>query len=201
MNAPFASGRFNETVDAHFGLYGGTVTDNKDPESRGRVKVRLPWIADDFVTEWAVVAQIYAGDGFGAYWIPELEDQVILAFLGGRLERPIIVGALYSEGEAPHAARSGSADPKYFRTKAGHMLLMEDGSGRKIELVDSTGNNSVLIDSEANSITVKAQGDVNVKGGANVTVEATGNLTLKGAAIKIEATGTVTVSGTAINLN
>jgi phage baseplate assembly protein V len=199
MNAPI--GRFDETVDAHFGLYGGIVTDNEDPESRGRVKLRLPWIADDFVTEWAAVAQIYAGDGFGAYWIPEVDDQVVLAFLGGRLERPVVLGALYSENEVPHAARGGGADPKYFRTKAGHMLLMEDGSGRKIELVDSTGNNSVLIDSEANSITVEAQGDVTVKGGANVTVEATGNLTLKGAAIKIEATGTVTVSGATINLN
>jgi uncharacterized protein involved in type VI secretion and phage assembly len=201
MNALIGSDRFHENVDRHFGLYGGLVTDNEDPEERGRVKLQLPWIADDYVTEWAVVSQIYAGDGFGAYWIPELEDQVLLAFLGGRLERPIVIGALYSEGEVPHAARGGGADPKYFRTKAGHMLLMEDGTGRKIELVDSTGNNKVLIDSEANSVTVEAQGDVTVKGGANVSVEATGNLTLKGAAIKIEATGTVTVSGATINLN
>lgn len=201
MNMPIGSQRFGVAAELHFGLYCGIVTDNEDPESRGRVKLQLPWIADDFETQWAAVAQIYAGDGFGAYWIPEIEDQVLVAFLAGELRRPIVVGALYSEGETPHAARGGGADPKYFRTRAGHMLMMEDGTGRKIELVDSTGNNKVLIDSEAGSITVEAQGDVNVKGGANVNVEATGNLTLKGAAIKIEASGAVTVSGATINLN
>jgi phage baseplate assembly protein V len=201
MNAPVGNRRFGAAVDSYHGIYAGTVTENEDPDGRGRVKLRLRWIDDDYITSWAAVAQIYAGNGFGAYWIPENNDQVLVAFLGGQLRRPIIVGALYSEGEVPKAARLNGADPKYFRTKAGHMLMMEDGTGRKIKLVDSTGKNSVLIDSEANSITIEAQSDVMVKGGANVTVEATGNLTLKGAAIKIEATGAVTVSGTSINLN
>lgn len=201
MNMPSGNERFGVAAELHFGLYCGVVTDNEDPESRGRVKLQLPWIADDFETQWAAVAQIYAGDGFGAYWIPELEDQVLVAFLAGELRRPIVVGSLYSEGETPHAARGGGSDPKYFRTKGGHMLMMEDGSGRKIQLVDCTGKNKVLIDSEAGSVTVEAQGDVVVKGGANISVEATGNLTLKGAAIKIEASGAVTVSGATINLN
>jgi phage baseplate assembly protein V len=201
MNAAAGRDRFSAAVDTYHGLYAGIVTDDEDPNGRGRVKLRLRWIADDFITQWAAVAQIYAGNGFGGYWIPERDDQVLVAFLGGELRRPIIVGALYSEGELPHAARLNGADPKYFRTKAGHMLLMEDGKGRKIKLVDATGKNSVLIDSEANSITIEAQSDVTIKGGANVTVEATGNLTLKGAAIKIEATGAVIVSGKSINLN
>ena len=201
MNAPTTGCRFGEAVESHFGLYGGLVTENEDPEGRGRVKLTLPWIAEEFVTEWATVAQIYAGDGYGAYWIPEVGDQVVVAFLRGELRRPIIIGSLYSQQATPHAVRGSGADPKYFRTAAGHMLLMEDGSGRKIEMIDSTGNNKILIDSEANSITVEAQTDVTVKGGANVTVEATGNLTLKGAAISIEASGAVTVSGATINLN
>ncbi len=201
MNAPATGCRFGEAVESHFGLYGGLVTENEDPEGRGRVKLTLAWIAEDFVTEWATVAQIHAGDGYGAYWIPEVGDQVVVAFLRGELRRPIIIGSLYSQQATPHAVRGSGADPKYFRTAGGHMLLMEDGSGRKIELIDATGNNKVLIDSEANSITVEAQGDVTVKGGANVTVEATGNLTLKGAAISIEASGAVTVSGATINLN
>lgn len=193
MNAPANSCRFEEAVENYYGLYAGTVSAAVDPEGRGRVQLKLPWISDDYTTGWAVVAQIYAGDGHGAYWIPEEQDQVVVAFLRGQLCTPVVLGSLYSQNVLPHAARDASADPKYFRTKGGHMLLMEDGTGKKIELVDSTGNNSVLIDSEANSITVKAQADV--------TVEATGNLTLKGAAITIEATGAVTVSGSAINLN
>lgn len=209
MNAFAGGSRFGEAADPYFGVYAAIVDDGKDPEGRGRVRLRLPWIEASYVTQWCTVAQIYAGNGYGAYWIPEEEDQVIIAFLGGELRQPIVIGSLYSRDVIPHAARESGQDPKYFRTKGGHMLLMEDGTGKKIELVDSTGNNSVLIDSEANTITVKAQADVNVEAGANVsvkgsgevTIEATGNLTLKGAAIKIEATGTVTVSGATINLN
>ncbi|UZK70311.1 phage baseplate assembly protein V [Sphingomonas sp. S1-29] len=201
MNAPASDCRFGEAVESYFGLYTAIVDNDQDPEGRGRVTLRLPWIGKTFTTQWVKVAQIYAGNGYGAYWIPEPKDQVIVAFLRGQLRHPIVIGSLYSSNVIPHAARKSGKDPKYFRTKGGHMLLMEDGTGKKIELIDSTGKNSVLIDSTANTITVKAQADVKVSGGANVSVEATGNLTLKGAAIKIEATGAVTVSGATINLN
>jgi len=191
MNAP--AGRYGEAVETYYGLYAGVVEDNKDPENRARVRVKLAWIASDFTTEWATVAQIYAGDGYGAYWIPEIDDQVIVAFMQGQLRQPIVVGSLYSQAATPEIVRGSNSDPKYFRTRGGHMLLMEDGSGRKIELIDATGDNSVLIDSEANSITVKAAADV--------TIEATGSLTLKGKDVTIKAAGSVTVSGSTINLN
>lgn len=191
MNVP--AGRFGEALETYYGLYAGIVEDDKDPEDRGRVRIKLEWISNDFTTEWANVAQIYAGDGYGAYWIPEVEDQVIVAFMRGQLSQPIVLGSIYSQLAIPKLVRGNNSDPKYFRTKAGHMLLMEDGSGRKIELIDATRDNSVIIDSEANSITVKSGGDV--------TVEAAGSLTLKGKEVTIKASGTVTVSGSTINLN
>lgn len=191
MNAP--AGRFGEALETFYGVYAGIVVDNKDPEDRGRVKVRLDWISSEFTTEWANVAQIYAGDGYGAYWIPEIEDQVIVAFMRGQLSQPVVLGSIYSQKAIPKLVRGSNSDPKYFRTKGGHMLLLEDGVGRKIELIDATRENSVVIDSEANSITVKSGGDV--------TVEAAGSLTLKGKEVTIKASGTVTVSGSTINLN
>lgn len=193
MNALTDMPRFGEAVESYYGVYAGVVVDNDDPEQRARVKVRLPWISADYTTEWMPVAQIYAGAGYGAYWIPEVDDQVLVQFLRGQLRQPVVTGSLYSQAAAPHAARGGGSDPKYFRTAGGHMLMMEDGTGRKIELIDATGNNSVVIDSEANSITVTATADV--------TIEATASLTLKGADITIEATGSVTVTGATINLN
>ena len=193
MNAPSDPGRFGETLESYYGLYAGIVVDNKDPEDRGRVRLQFAWISSEFTSEWANVAQIYAGDGYGAYWIPEIEDQVVVAFMRGQLSQPIVLGSIYSQLAMPKLVRSNNSDPKYFRTKGGHMLLMEDGTGRKIELIDASRENSVVIDSEANSITVKSGGDV--------TVEATGSLVLKGKDVTIKASGTVTVSGSTINLN
>ncbi len=194
MTLPFSLTRNAEAVESYFGIYAGIVEEIDDRDGRARIRVRLRWIADDYITEWVPVAQIYAGNGYGAYWIPESGDQVVIAFLRGQLRSPVVIGSLYSQKSLPKTARGSGSDPKYFRTAGGHMLLMEDGKGRRIELVDGTGRNSVVIDSEANSIMVKAAGDV--------TVEAAGNLTLKATNVKIEASGgSVTVSGNTINLN
>ena len=215
---------YGEPAEGRFGLHAGIVEQNVD--DRGRVRVRLEWIDARHVTEWAKVAQIYAGDGFGAYWIPEVGDQVVVAFLDGDLRDPVVVGSLYSQAAVPHAVRTKKADPKYFRTRGGHLLMMEDAEGRRIELVDLTGKNRVLIDTEANSIAIEAEADVTVdagrnlsataggdatveaagnatlKGGGSVTVEAGGSLTLKAASITIEApAGAVTVTGASISLN
>jgi uncharacterized protein involved in type VI secretion and phage assembly len=193
---------YGEPVETYFGLYAGVVVDNADPEEKGRVLVQLPWIDPGFETLWAPVSQIYAGSGYGAYWIPEISDQVLVAFMRGELRKPVVVGSLYSRDRTPFAARSGGSDPKLFRTAAGHMLLMEDGSGAKIQLIDKTANNEITIDSESNTITVKANAEVVVESSNSVTVTASGNLSIKaGGSISIEAGGSLSVKGATISLN
>lgn len=183
-----------EPLETYFGLYPGLVTDNADPEEKGRVKVRFPWIDPDFETQWAPVSQIYAGDGYGAYWIPEIDDQVLIAFMRGELRKPVVIGSIYSRDHTPHQARQGGSDPKVLRTQSGHMLLMEDGSGPKIRLVDQTGGNEIEIDSSSNKVTVRASGDVVVEAGANLSIRASGSLS-------IEAGGTLSIKGATIALN
>jgi uncharacterized protein (DUF2345 family) len=118
------------------------------------------------------------------------------------LRKPVVVGSLYSRDRTPHATRGSGADPKLFRTAAGHMLLMEDGSGAKIQLIDKTGSNEITIDSEANTITVKAQSEVVVESSGSVTVSATSDLSIKaGGSITIEAGGSLSIKGATIALN
>jgi uncharacterized protein involved in type VI secretion and phage assembly len=197
-----AAQAYGEPVETYFGLYAGIVVDNTDPDEKGRVLVRLPWIDPDFETLWAPVSQIYAGSGYGAYWIPEIDDQVLVAFMRGELRKPVVIGSIYSRDRTPYAARSGGADPKLFRTVGGHMLLMEDGSGAKIQLIDKTGNNEITIDSESNTITIKANSEVVVESSNSVTVSATGNLSITaGGSISIEASGSLSIKGATISLN
>ena len=209
---------YTEPVETYFGLYAGVVTSNDDDEKKGRVKVRLPWIDPDFETEWAPVSQIYAGSDYGAYWIPEQGDQVVVAFLRGELRKPIVVSSIYSRDRTPYMARGDGSKPKLFRTMAGHMLLMEDGEGPKIQLVDKTGKNEVVIDSGSNTVTVRADADVVVEAKKNVKVTASQSveveasqsvsisaktdLSLKATgSISIEAQGALTLSGASIALN
>jgi phage baseplate assembly protein V len=180
-----------------YGVAEALVHDNDDPLQEGRVQLTLPWFSASMVTEWCRVAQPYAGDGYGAYFVPEVGDEVLVAFVHGDMRMPVVLGGLYNGKDKPPEARGGGEDPKYIRTRAGHRISFEDAEGRqKIEVVDASGGNSVTIDTAANRLTVKATGDV--------VVEAeTSKLTLTGAAgVEIRSpAGGIVVSGATIDLN
>jgi phage baseplate assembly protein V len=178
-----------------YGVAEALVQDNDDPLREGRVRLTLPWFSASMVTEWCRVSQPYAGGGYGAYFVPEVGDEVLVAFIHGDMRMPMVLGGLYNGKDKPAEARGGGSDPKYIRTQAGHRISFEDADGRqKIEIVDASGENSVVIDTTQNSVTVKARGDI--------AVEATGKLTLKGTAgVEITSPARVVVSGTTIDLN
>ena len=195
--------RSRSTDNRFYGVVEALVESNADPEQEGRIKVSYPWFSGEMVSEWCRVAQPYAGPGYGAYFVPEVGDEVLVAFVHGDMRLPVVVGGLYNGQDKPPVARNGQ-DPKYIQTKAGHKILMEDASGQqKIEIIDASGRNSVVIDTQANRITIQ--------GHADVTVEAaTGRLVLRGATgveissdatVDVTATGAVTVSGATIDLN
>jgi uncharacterized protein involved in type VI secretion and phage assembly len=187
---------FCEKRENLWGLYPGVAKNVVDDEGRGRITVVFDWIERDYQSEPAHVAQIYAGGSYGAVWIPEEGDQVVVAFLNGQLKNPVVLGSIYSKKNHPLKARSKTADPKLLQTKGGNYLLMEDMDGKRVELADKDAKHKVVLDTEARSVTIESSGDVTIE------AKAQGNLTLKaGGSITIEAGGTVTVSGTTINLN
>ncbi len=82
------------------GLVNGTVTDTKDPEGLGRVKVRFPWLSDEYASDWARTAQA-GGTGGGEAFIPEVDDEVLVGFEQGFLDRPFVLAALYNGQDKP----------------------------------------------------------------------------------------------------
>lgn len=196
--------RSRSTDQRYYGVAEAIVTDVNDPEKEGRVKVTYPWFDDNTVSDWCRVRQLYAGPGYGTFFVPEKDDEVLVAFIHGDMTKPIVLGGLYNGSDKPPVYRDDQAkkDPKLIRTKGGQQILLDDSAGaEKIQIVDKA-NNTIVIDSVAKTITIEADSDVTVKSkSANVTVEATAALTLKGATVSIEASGTVTVKGSTINLN
>ena len=177
--------RSRSTDQRYYGVAEAIVTDVNDPEREGRVKVKYPWFDDSTESDWCRVRQLYAGPGYGTFFVPEVDDEVIVAFVHGDLRQPIVLGGLYNGSDKPSVHRDGSSDPKLIRTKGGHQILLDDTSGKeKVEIVDKQGN-TIVLDAVANSI----------------TVETKGTLTLKGATVSIEASGTMTLKGSTINLN
>lgn len=82
------------------GLVNGTVTDTQDPEGSGRVKVRFPWLSDEYASDWARTAQS-GGTGGGEAFIPEVGDEVLVGFEHGHLDRPFVLAGLYNGKDRP----------------------------------------------------------------------------------------------------
>jgi phage baseplate assembly protein V len=184
------------TTDKRFyGVVQGIVTDVNDDGKEGRVKVQFPWFDDQMETEWCAVRQFYAGNGYGAFFIPEVGDAVLVAFIHGDMRMPIILGGLYNGKDKPPTYRSDDQDQKMFRTKGQHELLFDDTSGQQrvriktnaghvLDLSDddqkinlqSSGGQTVVVDDSSNKITVQT-------GGSTVEVDGSGTITLTGATV------------------
>ncbi|MEZ4469848.1 MAG: phage baseplate assembly protein V [bacterium] len=152
------------------GVAVGVVTNISDPQQWGRVKVRLPWLdGPDAAIEshWARVAGWYAGNSRGTMFVPEVGDEVLVAFEGGDPNHPYVLGAVWNgEHAVPGPGNpDGANDHKWFRSRAGHDLEFLDSDGaEKIRLVDSSTNNSTVFDTAADTITTEAKtGTINIR--------------------------------------
>lgn len=195
-----------------YGVVVGIVTNNQDPENMHRVKVRFPWLSNDVESNWARVAAPMSGKDRGAYFLPEVDDEVLVAFEHGLVDHPYVVGSLWNGKDgAPESNADGENNHRTIKSRSGHVLRFNDKSGSEtIEIIDKTGSNKIVIDSANNSITIEAKSDITIKSSTGkltmqangiemksqmgVSVQAAQNMDLKANAI-------VTVKGAMIRLN
>jgi len=144
-------------VTRHYGKYRGTVTDDQDPRTQGRLKVKVPEILGDIDTGWALPCSPYAGEETGAYVVPPVGAGVWVEFEAGDVSRPIWVGCWWKSNKLPtdESGTSATPDLKILRSEQGLMLALHDDS-QIIALSDSNGNNLLKIDAQAGVVTVKA---------------------------------------------
>lgn len=188
----------------------GIVRDNKDSSGMGRVKVSFPWHSQPQQSYWARVATPMAGKNRGIYFIPEVNDEVLIAFERGDVRFPYVVGSLWNGPDpAPQNNGDGKNDVRVIHSRSHHKITINDGSqplvqveladGKRltldqngIELDDKQGN-KVTIQSSAGSITVQAATSLSLKA-PQITIEATGTMTVKSG-------GTLTVQGSLVQIN
>ncbi|MFJ9605793.1 VgrG-related protein [Kitasatospora sp. NPDC101176] len=119
------------------GLVCGLVSDINDPAGAGRVRVRLPWLAPDFQTDWARVVHGGAGRRGGALLLPEVGDEVLVGYELGDSRRPFVLGGLLNTKAAYH--KDGLGGPMV-EVKGKTARLARQG------LVSPSGNRLVFID-------------------------------------------------------
>lgn len=180
-----------EKVRNIHGITTGVVIENWDAGGKypGMVKVEVLLEEEGkTMTDWMQVAQPYAGNGYGTYWLPEVGDEVLLAFHGGEASRHYVIGSLWSkEDKIPLQTANKTNSVKRIKTKGGHEIVFEEEKDKerleiytpknlKITLEDEKqmmviqdkyGKNMLQIDGENGKIVIAAEDNISFKAGGN----------------------------------
>ncbi|WP_010183106.1 phage baseplate assembly protein V [Sphingomonas sp. PAMC 26605] len=192
------------------GLAVGVVTDNKDPEQLGRVRVRLPQQQDSDTSFWARIAVPMAGAARGIWFLPEIGDDVVVGAECGDPAHLIVLGGLWTQNAAPPETNDdGKNDVRMIKSRAGHTLAFDDGSDPEVALSLADGKRLLLNrdgvtleDGQGNRIVIDATG-------SSVSIESATQLQLKsqsisieaGASLALKASGTLTIQGALVQIN
>ena len=124
------------------------------PEKAG-CTLKLPTIDNTVRSSWAPMASFLTGGNRGAFFMPEVGDQALVAFEHGHFDHPYVIGFLWDGGSKPPES---DIKNRIIMTPGGHTLRFEDGDNKKIIIKTSGGHQIVLDDSSSvNSITIKNQ--------------------------------------------
>lgn len=181
----FEQARRAEERNRLYGVYPAIVSDINDPDGQGRVKIRLPWLPDDGggYNVWARIATLMAGANRGSWFIPDVDDEVLVAFEAGDPRRPYVVGALWNGQDTPPESMDGAGDNfiKSITSRNGVKLTLDDRDGQEKLILQTPGGQRITMqdgpgqveirDSNGNSITLATSG-VSVVAAAKVTVQA-----------------------------
>jgi uncharacterized protein involved in type VI secretion and phage assembly len=191
----------------------GLVTNAKDPDEMGRVRVKYPTLSDSEESAWARIVTPGAGQNKGLVMLPELDDEVVVAFEGGDTRRPLIIGSLFN-GRAkpsPEGLQKGDQSGKYSASgnPDGSFGLVAKNRGyieTKKDLTFKSAQKMILQITgdreEKTNANLKSEAGTNaeLKAGSNYTIQAGSSLTLKGMSITVEAQGSLKLKGATVDI-
>jgi phage protein D len=213
------------------GMVVAQVTGNDDPDKLGRVKLKFPWLSDDYESHWARVTQLGAGPDSGALFLPETGDEVLVAFEHGDIHRPYVIGSLYNGQDKPKLGDglfdNGKVKRRGFVSRKGHkFILFDDANKSGVALITGDGQIKVALDETnkeihiacgSGTVVVECNGDLSLESktgkitlkaqqdielnGMNIKAEAQTQLQLKGATTELNGSGQTTIKGGMVAIN
>jgi uncharacterized protein involved in type VI secretion and phage assembly len=194
-----------------YGVVIALVTNNQDPKRLGRVRLKFPWLSDKDESAWARIATPMAGKDRGVYFLPEVDDEVLVAFEHGEVRMPYVVGFLWNGKDTPPLKQEDEKNNlKMIKSRSGHVIILNDEDGAEtIEIIDRSGKNTFVINTSENSITLTSEKDITLsapkgaitlnakklnfqskedtkmEAGTNLDIKSSGQMKLKGATIDL----------------
>ena len=182
-----------------YGVAPALVVDIKDPDGQGRVKVKLPWSPDGGgaggYEAWARIATLFAGNKRGSWFIPDVDDEVLVAFEHGDPRRPYVLGGLWNGRDAPPESMDGGGrnTKKVICSRNGVKVTLDDQDGQESLKLETPGGQVLTMKDGPGTVTVEDSNGNSIKlETSGITVTAAANVTVKASKVAISA-GMVTV--------
>lgn len=205
----------------------GIVTDNKDPNGLGRLKVKFPLMQTEgaakvkssptqaeedtaIESDWIRMTSFFAGNQRGAFFLPQINDEVLITFAYGNVNMPYVIGALWNGKDIPPVPKAEQQQQCEIKTVSGNTILFDDTKDKNKITITDAKQNQIVIDTSSGTITISANQDIAVsaqKGNITVTaakdlnINASGQATIKASQINIEATSSLKLKGSMIDIN
>ncbi len=182
-----------------YGVFPALVTDIVDPDGQGRVQVRLPWSPDtngSAYEAWARLATMMAGNDRGSWFIPDVDDEVLVAFEGGDTRRPYVVGMLWNGQDAPPETMDGAGNNflKVIRSRNGVKITLDDTDGQEQLILETPGGQSITLKDGPGMIELKdSNGNTLKMEASGITVTSSAKVTINASTVEVSA-GMVTVN-------
>jgi phage protein D/phage baseplate assembly protein gpV len=184
----------------HQGLMIGIVTKNSDDKHVGCVRVKFPALTSAEESGWARVLTLGGGSERGFVILPEINDEVLVAFEGGDLTRPVVLGGLYGgvDKMPAHTVNGGKVQSRRLTTRLGTVIELLDGDSpntQHVKLELASKKNRILLSEDGSEIVVEAGKPLSIKvGDSSLVFDAQGSLSITALNVKIEAKGTFEVT-------
>lgn len=201
------------------GVVMALVKDTNDPESLGRIKVEFPLLRPNtnalsegeqmIESDWIRMASFFAGSGRGAFFMPQVGDEVLVSFILGDVNQPFVIGFLWNGQDRPSVAEVEKQQfVREIKTKGGKTITFDDTEEGSITITDQN-QNQVVISTDSNKITLSSKGDIELLApegtlrmqAMNVSISSDTSTTLNTETAELTATGVMTLSGELVNIN
>lgn len=180
-----------------YGCYPALVTDIQDPDSQGRVKVSLPWSPDTSGGKyevWARLATLFAGNNRGSWFIPDVDDEVLIVFEAGDPRYPCVIGGMWNGKDAPPESMDSSNNKKVIRSRNGVKVTLDDQNGQEQLILETPGGCTVTLKDGPGSVEMKDSNGNSVKlESAGITLTTSAKVTINASQLEVSA-GMVSVS-------
>ena len=167
------------------GVVTGVVKSVEDPDQQGRVQISLPYLGGQNDSTWAPVATLMTGGGRGSWFMPEVGDEVLVAFNQEDVQHPFIIGFLWNGQDKP-PSKDISTKVRRLRTVSGHQIDFDDIDGQEKITITTKGGHKILMDDTPGSqnVSISTNGGHQIKmddtpGSGSVAVTTTGGQEVK----------------------